>query len=316
VSSTNCLATTHPEIAAEWHPVHNLPGAEHPDNGWDHKPALAYEGPHAVLWCSNQSVWWQCPSGHDHVYMASLKARTKDGHVCPYCSNKRVSETNSLAAVFPEVADQWHDTLNGDLTPDDVTFTSPQKVWWQTASANSPTGRIEWSTSVTKRTRHVRFMGLQRQRAMDNPVLRAQQAEAVSNTREKRRAARRSRRLILVAARDQRGDLYAAHEELQTGIEVEQKGSEMPQERCLDAVLDLDTELESTGETGEHWRDGRVHPTTPECSPTECSPTGETGETPVSDLSPQRALESTGGGGSALDAELERQLRAIERSLP
>ena len=37
----------------------------------------------------------------------------------------------SLATLFPEVAKEWHPTINGDLTPNDVLSKSHKKVWWQ-----------------------------------------------------------------------------------------------------------------------------------------------------------------------------------------
>jgi hypothetical protein len=36
-----------------------------------------------------------------------------------------------VATLAPEVADQWHPTLNGDLTPNMVTIGSNKRVWWQ-----------------------------------------------------------------------------------------------------------------------------------------------------------------------------------------
>jgi hypothetical protein len=36
----------------------------------------------------------------------------------------------SLADLFPDVASQWHPTLNGDLTPLDVSKGSDKHVWW------------------------------------------------------------------------------------------------------------------------------------------------------------------------------------------
>ena len=55
------------------------------------------------------------------MYLASVRTRTRKGHVCPYCSNKKVSVTNSLARVFPELAREWHPVLNEGLGPEDVT---------------------------------------------------------------------------------------------------------------------------------------------------------------------------------------------------
>ena len=36
----------------------------------------------------------------------------------------------SLAITHPEKAKEWHPTLNGDLTPNNVTAGSGKKVWW------------------------------------------------------------------------------------------------------------------------------------------------------------------------------------------
>ena len=73
---------------------------------------------------SAKKVWWQCPEGADHVYQVSPKARVERGHVCPFCANKKVSVTNSLATVFPELSKEWHGVLNEGLQPEDVAFTA------------------------------------------------------------------------------------------------------------------------------------------------------------------------------------------------
>lgn len=120
------------------------------------------------------------------------------GAVCPFCANKRVSATNNLAVVFPDIAAQWHVELNGKLTAEDVTFTASTSVWWQ---AEDAAGRpIEWKAPVSKRTRHMRFMGVLRQRSHSDAVMAAQQAEAAANTREKRRQVRKQRRQIIASA--------------------------------------------------------------------------------------------------------------------
>ena len=50
---------------------------------------------------------------------------------CPYCSNKRVGKNNCLAFKHPEIANQWHPTKNGNLTPYDIMTNSHTKVWWK-----------------------------------------------------------------------------------------------------------------------------------------------------------------------------------------
>lgn len=59
------------------------------------------------------------------MYLAPVRTRTKKTHVCPYCANKKVSVTNSLARVFPELAREWHPVLNEGLRPEDVTCAEP-----------------------------------------------------------------------------------------------------------------------------------------------------------------------------------------------
>lgn len=112
VPGENDLATQFPVIAAQWHPSKN--GAR---------------TPRQVTPYSNRKVWWQCEKGHD--YQAAVGARTMGGSGCPYCAGKKVlTGFNDLATLVPEVAAQWHPTLNGDLTPEMVTKGSCYKAWW------------------------------------------------------------------------------------------------------------------------------------------------------------------------------------------
>lgn len=53
---------------------------------------------------------------------------------------------NDLAAKAPDVAAQWHPTLNGNLTPEMVTSGSHRRVWWQ-----CPLGHT-WKAFVYSRT--------------------------------------------------------------------------------------------------------------------------------------------------------------------
>ena len=38
---------------------------------------------------------------------------------------------NDLATLHPDIAAQWHPTLNNDLTPQMVRPGSKRKIWWQ-----------------------------------------------------------------------------------------------------------------------------------------------------------------------------------------
>ena len=52
----------------------------------------------------------------------------------------------SLAAKFPEIAAEWHPTKNGDLTPDQVSAGSNEKVWWLGKCGHT------WDATVKSRT--------------------------------------------------------------------------------------------------------------------------------------------------------------------
>lgn len=108
----NDLATAFPEIAAQWHPTKN--------------GSLT---PQQVTPNSNRKVWWICPLGHE--YQSWIPGRTRQGGGCPYCAGKKVLPGfNDLATRVPEIAAQWHPTLNGALTPSMVSPGSHRKVWW------------------------------------------------------------------------------------------------------------------------------------------------------------------------------------------
>ena len=91
----NDLASQFPEVAAQWNEEKN--GALTPDQ------VSAY---------SNRRVWWTCERGH--AWQASVAARVKNHSGCPYCTGRKaLAGFNDLATVEPQVAAQWHPTLNG-----------------------------------------------------------------------------------------------------------------------------------------------------------------------------------------------------------
>lgn len=54
-----------------------------------------------------------------HEWQAVIAARAVENSGCPYCTGRRVlAGFNDLAALHPEIAAQWDDTLNGTLTPE------------------------------------------------------------------------------------------------------------------------------------------------------------------------------------------------------
>ena len=128
IPGENDLASQYPAIAKEWHPTKN--GTLTPDH---------------IAPASNRKVWWLCPQGHE--YQAVVSTRTQRNGGCPYCTNRKVLPGfNDLATKYPEIAAQWHPTMNGSLTPDHVLPGSRKKVWWQCRS-----GHV-WQAVVYSRT--------------------------------------------------------------------------------------------------------------------------------------------------------------------
>lgn len=124
----NDLKIRYPEIAKEWHPTKN--GELTPDK---------------VLPRSKRKVWWLCKEGHS--YQTSLVSRTQSKTGCPYCTRRKVLPGfNDLATEHPDLAKEWHPTLNGDLTPDQIISGSDKKVWWICDE-----GHV-WQASVKGRT--------------------------------------------------------------------------------------------------------------------------------------------------------------------
>src|SRR5262249_29730136 len=100
--------------AAQWHPTAN----------GEFTPEMVTAG-------SARKYWWKCPKGPDHEWQAQVNARTKLSTGCPCCAGQKVSVTNSLATLFPEIAAQWHPTANGNLIPEMVAAGSTIKAWWK-----------------------------------------------------------------------------------------------------------------------------------------------------------------------------------------
>lgn len=121
------LETIFPAIAAQWHPTKN--GALKPSD---------------VSPYSNRRVWWIDDLGHE--WITTVASRTKRDSGCTYCTGRKVlAGFNDLATVDPKLAEQWHPTLNGALTPSMVTIGSHKMAWWE-----CPNGHV-WKAVVYSR---------------------------------------------------------------------------------------------------------------------------------------------------------------------
>lgn len=129
-------------------PEYSLKG-EYPDvaEQWDYQKNNPLK-PENFSSGSNKRVWWKCPNGDDHEWRTSIHQRTGEVQTgCPFCSNRRVSQTNNLLLNDPKLANEWHPTKNGYLTADKVTVVSGKRVWWKCPKGDDH----EWVSTVGDR---------------------------------------------------------------------------------------------------------------------------------------------------------------------
>eukprot|EP00128_Syssomonas_multiformis_P005733 Colp12_sorted_trinity150504_noHs@4727 len=129
---TNNLLAKYPQVAAEWHPTRN-----------------GDLTPKDVAGRAGRKVWWQCKKGHEWEALVSNRTSGKNCRECAIDKKRGTPVgTQSLLAAHPTLAQQWHPTKNGVLTPDAVSRAARRKVWWQCPS--DPTH--EWETLIRSRS--------------------------------------------------------------------------------------------------------------------------------------------------------------------
>ena len=110
--------------------------------------------PSALTVGSHKYVKWRCHKC-GRVWSAPVNNRV-NGTGCTCDAKERkvrklrqrlVERDGSLADTRPEIAKQWHPTLNGDLTPNDITEHSMFKAWW------SGEDGVPWQSVVAVRCR-------------------------------------------------------------------------------------------------------------------------------------------------------------------
>ena len=124
IPSSKKYVSDYPELLAEWHPIKN-------------ENRLPEDTPHKV----NYKVWWQCDQGHE--WQSTVNNRSR-GKKCPYCSNRLIDPVNSLAALCPDVAKEWHP--NNLLLSSQVAPKSSKKVWWRCDKGH------EWEAVIASRS--------------------------------------------------------------------------------------------------------------------------------------------------------------------
>lgn len=92
VAVSQSFATTHPDIAAEWHSTRNQT-----------------KMPQDFTFGSHFEAWWQCPKARSHAYQSRISSRTSMLSGCPRCAldkrrGKRVTSAEEMAGSAEEIA--------------------------------------------------------------------------------------------------------------------------------------------------------------------------------------------------------------------
>jgi hypothetical protein len=74
-------------------------------------------------------AWWKCPAGSDHEWKATV-ANVVGGSTCPVCMNRKITESNNLAILYPDLEKEWDYVQNKGIDPYEISGGSKIKVWW------------------------------------------------------------------------------------------------------------------------------------------------------------------------------------------
>jgi hypothetical protein len=124
IPGVNDLTTTHPHIAAEFHPSE-----------------LSRNPPTKFSYGSNRLIVWLCPN--EHVYSARIFDRIK-GKGCPDCTRRATAASkDNLTVTDTHLAAEWHPTMNGDRRPEHFSRGSRETVTWLCPVGHHYPQRIE-----------------------------------------------------------------------------------------------------------------------------------------------------------------------------
>lgn len=137
IDPNNLVKLKHPELKKEW--------------DVDKNHDIEFD----LITCgSNKKYWWICSKNHS--WQASPNKRCNSGRGCPFCNgnNTILPGENDLQTLFPDIAKEWHPTLNDGLTPDMIRPQSEaKKIWWL-----CPEGH-EYQAMASSRTRATNSTG-------------------------------------------------------------------------------------------------------------------------------------------------------------
>jgi very-short-patch-repair endonuclease len=129
----------------EWERLKVTPVADIPEllSAWADE-----EDPRMVMTAGGVPRRFRCKNGHHPRVPPSTFLRSG----CQFCRRPRVNAPSAtLAKVLPEIASQWHPTLNGKWTPEEVRPTSKRMAYWRADCCGH-----EWEEPVRDRNKYQR----------------------------------------------------------------------------------------------------------------------------------------------------------------
>lgn len=76
-----------------------------------------------------KKIWLKCPDNNTHPDHEVIASSVRLTVGCPYCTGRKVCETNSLGYNYPQVLSVWSDKNN--KSPFEVYKKGKTKVWWK-----------------------------------------------------------------------------------------------------------------------------------------------------------------------------------------
>ena len=127
----NNVEVLHPHLVKEWDFIKNFPRI-----------------PRNTVAGTGSKVWWKCLKSSDHEWEAPVEKRAKQGRGrgCPFCASRKVSNTNRLSDIRPDLSKEW-DTKKNKKFPNEIVVGSGSLAWWVCSVCN-----YSWRTRVNNRS--------------------------------------------------------------------------------------------------------------------------------------------------------------------
>ena len=91
--------------------------------------------------------FWKCPKKHSWKSSVNTINKLSKNKICPYCDNRKVSDTNNFKITHPKLLNDW-DYEKNDIEPDKILPGSTKVVYWKCNKSHS------WETRLNQRTKH------------------------------------------------------------------------------------------------------------------------------------------------------------------